>query len=196
MLISLALLNAFKASGPPAAEPVSLAVVKAHLRIDHDEENDLIKGWVSAARELAEGYTGKVWGERTLRLSLSCFPCGSIELPVEPVSGVTLVSYFDIAGDSTTILAAGYQTWLDHSPPLVSPLPSGYWPQTEYGRLNAVTVEFTAGAGEVPEMVRAAILLTIGLWDENRGDQNALISNGLPPGAKRLLDLLSTGSYR
>jgi uncharacterized phiE125 gp8 family phage protein len=180
---------------PPVSEPVSLAVAKAHLRIDHDEENENIRGWIGAARELCEAYTGRVWGERTLRLTLPGFPYGPIELPVMPVSEVTLLTYLDSAGDLTTVLEADYQTWLDHNPPLVSALPDEAWGQTETGRLNAVTVEFTAGAGEVPEMARAAILLTLGMWDENRGDQNALIAKGLPPGAKRLLDLLDTGAY-
>lgn len=185
---------------PPAAEPVSLALAKRHLRIDHDEEDELIKAWIPAARELCEARTGRRFGEQVLRLTLNCFPSGLIELPVAPVSDVSLLSYYDDAGDVVTLededFDAVYSVWLDHNPPLVFPLADNAWPTTESGRRGAVTVEFTAGAGEVPEMVKAAMLLTIGSWDENRGDQNKITATGLPPSARAMLDLLWTGSYR
>ncbi len=181
---------------PPASEPVSLELAKAHLRIDHDEENDLIRAWIAAARQLTESYTGRRWVSQSLRLTREGFPAGEpIRLPVEPVSAVTLLKYRDTDGTEITLAGGAYQTFLEHSPPLIAPLPDESWPDTEAGRLAAVTVEFTAGGGEIPEAVKAAILLTIGMWDENRGDQNRLIADGLPPGARRLLDLMWTGSY-
>lgn len=184
---------------PPAAEPVPLELAKAHLRIDHDEENELLKAWVAAARELTEAYTGRRWVTQTLRMTLPYFPAWDVEFPVEPVASVTSVKYLDaVDGTEQTVDAADWQTWLDHTPPLLSPSPSSDgWPDVEEDRNSAVTITFVAGAAEneVPEMARTAILLCLGTWDENRGDQNALVAKGLPPGAKRLLDLLSTGSY-
>ena len=147
---------------------------------------------------MTEAYTGRRWVTQTLRLTAPYFPASEVEFPVEPVASVTEVTYLDTAGAEQTVDAADYQTWLDHSPPLLLPSPSSDgWPETEVDRASAVTVEFVAGTAEneVPEMARTAILLCLGTWDENRGDQNALVAKGLPPGAKRLLDLLSTGSY-
>lgn len=184
-------------TSPPTSEPVSLALAKTHLRIDHDEEDELVKVWISAARRLAEEYTGKRWATQTLRMYLPGFPDGAIELPVEPVSSVTSVTYKDTAGDSQTLVSGtDYQTWLDHSPPLILPEPDADWPDTEFDRAQAVTVTFVAGGGEVPDMVKSAILLTLGYWDGNRGDGENAAEMGLPAGAKRLLDLLWTGSYR
>lgn len=188
----------------PASEPVSLALAKAHLRIDHDAEDTLITGWVKAARELTELYTGKRWITQSLRLTLSEWPIdctsgidGAIRLPVDPVSAITLFQYFDAAGVEQTLTSSDYQTWFDHGPPLVCPAIGERWPDLQSGKVAPIKLEFTAGvsAGSVPEGVKTAILLCLGHWDENRGDQNALIARGLPPGAKAHLDLLWNGAY-
>ncbi len=187
---------------PPAVEPVSLARAKAHLRIDHDEEDDLITGWIRAARELSEQYTGKRWVTQTLRLTLARWPddgtsdiAGAIRLPVEPVASVDTVRYFDAAGTEQALDAEDYQTWLEHSPPLVCPPPDGYWPALKRGKVKPVTIEFTAGGPlqNVPAGVSVAMLLAIGNWDENRGDSGA--AKSLPPAAKAQLDLLWNGAY-
>lgn len=185
---------------PPAAEPVSLETAKVHLRVDHDEEDALIAGWIAAAREMTELHTGKRWVTQTLRLTLGAWPCGEIRLPVEPVASVGSVSYFDQAGAGQEI--GDFQTWLDHSPPLVCPAPQGYWPALQVGRLAPIAIEFTAGGNvnAVPEAVKTAILLTLGYWDQNRGDGTEGSSDpralGLSPGAVRLLNLHWTGAYQ
>ncbi|MBP3957345.1 phage gp6-like head-tail connector protein [Gemmata sp. G18] len=84
---------------------------------------------------------------------------------------------------------------LDHSPPLIAPAASRYRPATQYGAIQSVTIELTAGGepAAVPESAKAAILLCLAYWYENRGDMPAAV--GMPSGAKLLLDLLSTGAY-
>lgn len=62
----------------PASEPVTLALAKAHLRIDHTAEDDLITSWIKAAREAAEKYTGRRFITQSLRMRLNDWPhaCG------------------------------------------------------------------------------------------------------------------------
>lgn len=182
---------------PPTIEPVTLAMAKAHLRIDHDEENELIQAWIAAARQLTEEYTGRRWVTQTLRLTLPYFPAGRIEFPVGPVASVTSVVYLDEDGASQTLPVLDYQTWLDHNPPLLLPVPDGEWPDTEVGRASAVTITFVAGTTveNVPEMVRPAMLSVIGQLDEARGTENWLTAKGIPPAAKALLNMLDSGSY-
>lgn len=183
----------------PEVEPVSLAVAKTHLRIDHDDEDALISAWIVAARQLTEAYTGRRWVTQELSMTLEAFPeCnGEIRLPVFPVASVDSITYRDVDGATQTLSTSLYRTWLDHNPPLVALAPDEEWPDTEDGALTAVTVNFTAGneLADVPGGVKAAILLTLGNWDENRGDQNVLIARGLPPAARFLLDSLWTGAY-
>ena len=184
---------------PPTQEPVTLDEAKTHLRIDHDTEDKIIERWIRAAREYTESHTGKRWYTQTLRYMLEFFPPGGeIRLPVEPVSAISLFTYQDVDDVTVTLTSSDYQTWLDHSPPLISPNPFAIWPITKYAKLNAVKIEFTAGATtEVPEQVGEAIFLTLGYWDGNRGDNPAAAMDlGLPAGAKRLLDNLWSGAYR
>lgn len=195
----------------PDEEPLSLADAKAHLRIDPDYhgEDGLVADWVAAAREMAEGHTGRKWVTQELRLTLPGWPCGSaagvagaIRLPVEPVASVDAVKYYAADGVLTTLPDSLYQAWLDHSPPLVAPAPLASWPAIQADRLGPVRVEFTAGygdAGAVPAALRAAIRLCLAYWSEHRGDgvdpASLPQSLGLPRGAKRLLNLLDTGRY-
>lgn len=183
----------------PTAEPVSLDLAKQHLRIDHDAEDDLIRAWITAARELCEAHTGRRLVTQTLRLTLPAWPCDSvIRLPVEPVASVTSVAYEDADGDTVTLTSGDYQEWLDHSPPLLSPLSGEVWPTLEYGNIKPIVVTFVAGAdvASVPAGVVSAMLLMLGLWDEDRGDTNMLVSKGIPPAAAWLLDSAWTGGYK
>ncbi len=184
----------------PALEPVGLTLAKLHLRVGHAGEDTLTAALIAAARQMTETHTGRRWINQALRLRLDRWPCdGVIRIPVQPVSAVSAVKYYDADGDEQTLAADQYQTRLGFSPPTVQPAPGLVWPVLEYDKGGAVSVEFTAGYGateaNVPPMVIPAMLLILGGWDENRGDQNALIARGIPPQAKSLLDLLWTGAH-
>lgn len=214
----------------PAEEPVTPDRAKLHLRVSDDAEDDLVGGWIAAARQLTERHTGRRWVSQQLRMTLADWPdggggswvqnyisrttglsaagvSGAVPLPVEPVSSVDAVRYYDLGGTLRT-LAEGtqYQTWLDASPPLVAPAPLKVWPVVQVGRLAAVQIDFTAGADDadaVPEQAKAAVLLCVGYWYENRGDAEDHTAMaglpqtlGMPPGAKRLLDMMATEGYR
>lgn len=182
--------------GAPSAEPISLAKLKAHLRVDHDAEDELIAALGIAAREMTEAEARRVWTARTVTLTLADWPCdgGAIELPT-PAAAITTVQYYATNGTLTTL--AGCQPWLTCSPPLVYPPANTSWPGLQSGKVAPVIVTYTAGtaAAAVPEMAKAAIRLAVADWYENRGDAKSPHEQGLPAGAVRLCGLLRTGDY-
>ncbi len=187
---------------PAAVEPVDLETVKLHCRVGHDGDDALFTSWLTAARELIEEEASVRLVNSTWRMSLHDWPCeGVIEFPIGPVQSVSSLKYLAINGTLTTLVAdTDYLTALGRRPPIVYPAPLAYWPGLASGRLDAVRVEFVAGFGaaasDVPEKAKAAILLTVGYWDANRGDAEDATKLGLPPGALRLIRNLNTGGYR
>lgn len=126
-------------------------------------------------------------------------PPGAVVLPVGPVQSVSAVAYYDTAGTLQTMDTADWQAGVDLDPPVVCPAPLACWPMTQVGRLGAVRIDYVAGYGlaaVVPELAKQAILLAVGYWFANRGDDSEpSAAPGLPPAAVRLLDLLDTGAY-
>jgi hypothetical protein len=215
---------------PPDEEPITLARAKLHLRIDQDVEDDILAGWIGAARTFTELHANRRWVSQQLRMTMADWPdggggswvqnyiarttgltaagiSGAVPLPVEPVVSVDAVRYHALNGTLTALVEdVNYQTWLDHSPPLVAPAPLRSWPVVQVGKLQAVKIDFTAGYGgaaAVPEQAKAAMQLCLSYWYENRGDgtdptaMSGLPQTlGMPPGAKRLLDLMETHGYR
>jgi uncharacterized phiE125 gp8 family phage protein len=164
---------------PPAELPVTLTEAKAHLRVEHTEENALITNLIKAATAEIDGRDGflrRALVNQTWELGLYWFPtCVRIELPMPPLVSVTHVKYYDADNVEQTFSADNYE--------VVANAPQGYialkqgasWPAT-YQREQAITIRFVAGYGAdstyIPENVRAAMLLRIGELYANRGDDD------------------------
>jgi uncharacterized phiE125 gp8 family phage protein len=63
---------------PPLAEPVTLADLKAHLRIDVNDEDALLESLIRVARAHLEAVTGTALMPRGLRLVLDDWPEGQV----------------------------------------------------------------------------------------------------------------------
>lgn len=79
---------------PPAVEPVSLAEMKTHLRVDDDlyDDDTLIQSLISAARQWVEETCGRSLITQTWRLAMPGFPgaTGVLGVPVYRVDPLTL----------------------------------------------------------------------------------------------------------
>lgn len=150
----------------PAEAPVSLAAAKAHLRVEHDDEDDLIAGLVDAVTQHLDGYAGvlgRALVTQSWRLDLARPACRSVRLPVPPATDIEAVTYL-VDGAEITLDPSAYR--LGHGPLgdfLV--LADGWsWPAMDR-REDALRVTFTTGYGEaadVPAPIQAAIKLMVG----------------------------------
>jgi len=157
----------------PTASPVSLAEAKAHMRIAGSDDDGLIAGYLMAAIQSAERQTNLLLATQTWELTLERFPAetgsadGVLRLPRSPVQSITSITYIDSAGATQTFSASDYALDKDVAPACIAPTFGKVWP-TPRVQPNAVTVRFVAGYTQIPEPIRAAILLLVGHLYENR----------------------------
>jgi len=180
---------------PPAAEPVSLAEAKLHLRVDFPDEDALIASLIAAARQAAETITGRQLVTARWKLVLDSFPGPSlmgvpaglsfslpghaILLPKCPVQSVAAIEYLDMASVVQIMPPAEYTVDAACEPARVTPVFGRIWP-IALPQIGAVTVTFDAGYGtaaSVPEGIKSWIKLRVGSLYAHR-EEVAVLSRG------------------
>lgn len=155
----------------PAIEPITTTQALTHLREDSTGVDDYVDELIQAARESAEVMMNRATVNATYVLKMDRFP-SIIELPRGQCSSITSIDYYDSNGDTQSLDSTDYQADTDSTPARLKPNPNDAWPNTELGRLNAVTVTYTAGYGstrtDVPQCIKNAMYLLIGHWYEHR----------------------------
>ena len=165
---------------PPAAEPITLAEAKAHLRLDTDEEDALVLALIRTAREYLEAATGLCLIARPLRLYLDDWPeSRMIQIARGPVQAIDLVTVYDADGTPVEVNASGHVLDGTARP---ARLILAEKPEPERA-MNGIEIDFTAGFGEtgaeVPDTLKRALLLHVAAMFELRG----AVSPGDQPGA-------------
>lgn len=149
----------------PANMPVSLAEAKAHLRVEHDDQDDLITAQIRAATAWLDGYAGilgRALITQTWRQEFGRF-ADHLPLPLAPVTAIDSVSYFDAGNVQQTLDPGLYDLFANARGAHVALRPGQSWPAT-FRRADAVSITFTAGYGaaaDVPEPIRQALLLIV-----------------------------------
>jgi uncharacterized phiE125 gp8 family phage protein len=169
----------------PLSEPITLAVAKAHLRVDFDDDDTLIGALITAAREYCEDVLGRALMTRTLEGALDDEPEGdTITLPRPPLSSVRSVKFYDTDDVATTVDPADYLVDITSEPGRVVLNDGAEWPQVDLRPANAVVIEFDAGYGDDPEDVpakfRQAMLLMIGHWYTHREEVSVGSGSAMP----------------
>ena len=195
---------------PPAGEPVTVEQVKQHCRIDSSADDDLLTGYLTAARIMAEGYLSRALLTQTLlwtvrpsstRRSEYNRLLGLLELPRAPVQSIASVTALDEWGNSTAVLPAtlpvmppavilGYVADLTLEPATLligreTGLAGGS--PLRDTRLQHLQVSMVAGYGaaaDVPATIIQAIMMTTAFLYEHRGDAGGT----MPETAQWLLD--------
>ena len=166
---------AINQSVAPAAEVLSTAEAKSHLKVTSSDEDTLIDSYVAAARVWCETFTGRQFVTATWELVLDRFPGDEILIPWAPLQSVSSIAYTDANGDAQTVATSVYTVDTKSVPGQVYLAYGQSWPSTQAIR-NAVTVTFVAGYGAasaVPENIRTAVRLLVGHYYEHRGDEVA-----------------------
>lgn len=166
---------------PPAAEPLTLAEAKAHLRLETTADDALVASLITAARQWVERVTGRALIHQTWQLWLDA-PPGSedssssvavVELPRAPLVSVSAISSYDETDAATTWDSAQYVVDAAREPGRVAPRNGFFWPVPARA-LRGLRIEYVAGFGatasSVPEPLRLALRQLVTHWYENRGD--------------------------
>lgn len=132
----------------PLAEPLLKADVKAALRIDATDLDDVVDSLIVAARMHIEAICRRVLVRQVRRLVLDAFP-GSVEgyeirVPVSPLRAVESIIYLDSDGTEQTLATSAYRVDAVSDVPRIVPAYNASWPDA-YDVQNAVTVTYSAG---------------------------------------------------
>ena len=181
-------------------EPLLLADVKDHLRIDHSEEDAYLTGLIMAARDAVEMKLDMYLITRTYDQYLHAWPfsdrlgygwwngvcagaysglvaMSAVRLKARPVSEITSVEvdtgngYQAISTDSYVLQQSGIDF-----PRLVKTSGASYWPKPAVAA-NGIRIRMQAGYGDswnaVPPAIRQALLRIVAHLYRNRGDDAA-----------------------
>lgn len=170
----------------PAAEPVTLAQVKAWARVDIGEDDPFITDLIIAARSFAETKLRRSLITQTWRLTLDAFPGPSLvgipywqpySLPSHavilerpPIQSITSITYLALDGTTKT-LTPGTEyidltyagTMRSDDPVRITPPFGRVWPANIMPQIGAVQITYQAGYGDNASNVPADILTWIKL---------------------------------
>lgn len=164
----------WKIISAPAVEPITLEDARLHLRVTPDDDSPpahpddtLIMALVSAAREYCERYLMRALAPQTVEVVFDGFPATEIPLPFSPIDSIVSVTYVDEDGVEQVMDDSLYVLDNDQEPGWLLPLIGTTWPGT-LGAINTVRVRYDCGYTVLPASIRAAMLLLVGNWYENR----------------------------
>jgi len=189
--------SSVRVSVQPTVEPVSVAELKEHARIDHGHEDERLAGLIKTARMMVEKDTRRKLCTQTVVLNLDYLPTYIVP-EVLPIQSITSIQYYDANNTLQTLASATYEADLYAEPILIRPAFGQTWPTT-YDRFNAVAVTMQAGYGAasaVPEDAKQAMLLLASHWVEHReAVLTGTISKEIELSYTALTDRLKWGNY-
>jgi uncharacterized phiE125 gp8 family phage protein len=150
----------------PASEPVTLAEAKAQCRVDGSSSDTELNIYLKAARIFVEEYTGTKLVSQTALMQGRSF-CDLVDLPAAPIISVTSVKYLDTDGVEQTLASSVYELVNTGLEPQIRLKINQHGPSIRCAS-DAVRVTAVVGYSTVPEPIRAAIMLIISSWFDNR----------------------------
>lgn len=163
----------------PDALFLSLEDVKAHVIIDSDDDDELVKGYIRAATRLAEDRTGRIFLATDFEFRADCWR-EPIVIPAAPVREVVELAYLDEGHVERTVPPADWYYVITAEGAEVRFADSFSSPVLS-DRPQAVRVRFsagfdepdTSGSGDDPElkqdpMDRQIVMILVANWYQTR----------------------------
>jgi len=155
----------------PAAEPITLAEAKAFIRVQHDDDDDIIGALIVGARIHVEAQTRRALITQTWRLVRDAWPeNGRFALLPVPLAELVAVRIRKADGTTQAIDLASFAVDTASAPAMLSfvrgaPMPPGQ-------PVGGIEIDVTCGYGgadDVPEPLRQAVRTLVTHWYEKRG---------------------------
>ena len=171
---------------------ISLATAKAHLRVDHSDEDALITSLISTAGEIVEEYTGQYLSSCGFTYYADHFT-SVMKIHAGPGVRILTVKYYDTDHTLQTWPATEYHSDVKSHPMRVQ---FENLPTEVDDRVHAVQITGDAGYSTVPETLKSAMLLIIGHLYEHRKDVLVGVQSApLVHGAKFLMDKFKPSTF-
>ncbi|GHC69332.1 head-tail connector protein [Limoniibacter endophyticus] len=153
-------------TGEPVGRALTLADLKAHLRLGHDSEDLYLEGFIDAAIEEVELATGCALVEQPWRLTADDMPrFGQFTFKVWPLRSIETVTIYDRDGNAFSLGAADWKLSAETRP-------ARFVVDGGARKAAAIEIDFIAGFGEsaeeMPGLLRQAMLNLCAYWYEHR----------------------------
>lgn len=154
----------------PAAEPWSVADLKAFLRVSHDDDDAVIASLLAAARAQIEALARCALINQRWRIALDRWPEGGrLRLRIGPLRELIAARFIDERGFDHALDVESFV--IDAAAGVIA---APAWSVPEPGPDHAgLQLDFVLGFGEtaaeVPELLRHAVRTLVAHWYENRG---------------------------
>jgi uncharacterized phiE125 gp8 family phage protein len=154
---------------PPAEEPLVLADAKTWLKLDQDEDDDLVRALIVSARLQVEALTGRLLVTQEWRLVLDAWPVGGIvAVPIAPLASLSAAS---VTGEDGTVTALDLATITVDAASLPPRLKAANRPPPcGFAGVSFDIVAGYGGAADVPAAFVQAIRLLVGHWYAHRDE--------------------------